>query len=104
MRLAFVLFGATLSTLLDTLPLLLTFALALVVIVVARPVALWLVLRGATMSNSARAFIGWFGPRGLNSLLLALLVVQAGAADAEWLLAITGLVVVVSVIAHGASA
>ncbi len=65
---------------------------------------LWIVLQRATMSTMARAFIGWFGPRGLNSLLLALLVVQAGAPDAERLLAITGMTVLVSVIAHGASA
>ncbi len=56
------------------------------------------------MSNAARAFIGWFGPRGLNSLLLALLVLQSGVADAEFLLAVTGIVVTVSVVVHGASA
>lgn len=104
MLLAFVLFGAVLSTLLGTVPLVPTLLLALLTILIVRPVALGLVLQRATMSNTARAFIGWFGPRGLSSLLLALLVVQAGAADAERLLAITGMVVVVSVFAHGASA
>jgi rhodanese-related sulfurtransferase len=48
--------------------------------------------------------MGWFGPRGLNSLLLALLAVQAAAPDAEHMMAITGAVVVVSVIAHGVTA
>jgi NhaP-type Na+/H+ or K+/H+ antiporter len=104
MLLAFVLFGALLSTLLGTVPLLPALVLALVVIVLARPLALALVLQRASMSNAARAFIGWFGPRGLNSLLLALLVVQADAPGAEQLLAITGVVVLVSVIGHGASA
>jgi NhaP-type Na+/H+ or K+/H+ antiporter len=56
------------------------------------------------VSNAARWFIGWFGPRGLNSLLLALLVIQAGVPDGEFLLAITGVVVTVSVLVHGASA
>ncbi|HET9224658.1 MAG TPA: cation:proton antiporter [Roseiflexaceae bacterium] len=104
MLLAFVLFGALLSTLLGTIPLLPALLLALVVIVVARPLALALVLQRANMSNAARAFIGWFGPRGLSSLLLALLVVQANASGAEQLLAVTGVVVLVSVIAHGATA
>lgn len=104
MLLAFVLFGAVLSTLIASVALLPALVLAAVVIGLARPVALGLVLKRATMSNAARAFIGWFGPRGLNSLLLALLVVQAGVADAERLLAITGVVVLVSVVAHGASA
>ncbi|MDQ3926700.1 MAG: hypothetical protein M3272_06935 [Actinomycetota bacterium] len=56
------------------------------------------------MSNAARAFIGWFGPRGLNSLLLALLVFQHGVVNAQFLLAVTGVVVAVSVVAHGISA
>jgi NhaP-type Na+/H+ or K+/H+ antiporter len=104
MLLAFVLFGAVLATLLPSVPLLATLALALVVIGVARPLALWLVLQRATMSNAARAFIGWFGPRGLNSLLLALLAVEAGVPGAEGLLAVTGVVVLASVVLHGASA
>ncbi len=104
MLLAFVLFGAVLSTQLGSVPLLPALLLALVVIGMVRPLAFGLVLQRATMSNAARAFIGWFGPRGLNSLLLALLVVQASVPGAEGLLAITGVVVLVSVVAHGASA
>jgi NhaP-type Na+/H+ or K+/H+ antiporter len=49
-------------------------------------------------------FIGWFGPRGLSSLLLALLVVESGVPGAEYLLAITGMVALVSVLLHGVSA
>ena len=104
MLLAFVLFGAVLSTLLGTLALAPALALAVIALGLVRPLALGLVLQRATMSNAARAFIGWFGPRGLNSLLLALLAVQAGVPGAEGLLAITGVVVLVSVVAHGASA
>lgn len=104
MLLAFVLFGAVLSTLLSTVPLALTLGFAALVLGVVRPLALGVVLQRATMSHAARAFIGWFGPRGLNSLLLALLVVQAGAPDAVRLLTITGMVVLVSVVVHGASA
>jgi NhaP-type Na+/H+ or K+/H+ antiporter len=104
MLLAFVLFGALLSTLLWSVPLAPALLLALIVIGLARPLGLGLVLLRATMSNTARLFIGWFGPRGLASLLFALLVVQANVPEAEQLLAFTGMVVTVSVIAHGASA
>jgi NhaP-type Na+/H+ or K+/H+ antiporter len=104
MLLAFILFGSVLSSLLRTIALAPALGLAFIVIGVARPLALGLVLQKATLSTTARAFIGWFGPRGLNSLLLALLVVQANAPDAERVFAITGVVVLVSVIAHGASA
>lgn len=61
-------------------------------------------LSRASISNRARLFIGWFGLRGLNSLLLALLVIHAGVANSEYLLAIVGVVVTVSVVARGASA
>ncbi len=104
MLFAFILFGVVVSGLFVEVPLVPALLLALVVIFIARPLAIWVVLRGAAVSNAAKAFIGWFGPRGLNSLLLALLVIQAGVSDAEFLLAVTGVVVTVSVLFHGASA
>jgi sodium/hydrogen antiporter len=104
MLLSFILFGVVISDIALEVSLGPVLVLAAVVIFVARPLAIGLVLRHAVMSNAARAFIGWFGPRGLNSLLLGLLVVQNGVADAEFLLAVTGIVVTVSVVVHGASA
>jgi NhaP-type Na+/H+ or K+/H+ antiporter/rhodanese-related sulfurtransferase len=104
MLLAFVLFGAVLAGLLSVVPLVAGLALAAIALLVIRPASLGLVLLPANMSNVARGFIGWFGPRGLNSLLLALLAVQAHVPGAEYLLAVTGMVVVVSVVLHGATA
>jgi NhaP-type Na+/H+ or K+/H+ antiporter len=104
MLLAFVLFGVVLSTLLGTVPLLPALVFAAIALLLIRPLSLAAVLLRAKMSPLARGFIGWFGPRGLNSLLLALLAVQAHVPGAEYLLAVTGLVVVVSVLAHGISA
>jgi NhaP-type Na+/H+ or K+/H+ antiporter len=85
-------------------PLLPTLALAAVVLLVARPAAIELVLLRASLSWEARAFIGWFGPRGLNSLLFALLAVHNNVPQAEFLLAVTGVVVIASVILHGVTA
>jgi sodium/hydrogen antiporter len=104
MLLAFVLFGALLSALLAGGGLGPGLLFASLAILVARPVALLLVLRRARVSRAARAFIAWFGPRGLSSLLLALLVVINGVPGAESLFTLVGLVVVVSVALHGASA
>jgi sodium/hydrogen antiporter len=104
MLLAFVLFGALLSSLTGTIPLVPTLLFALVVLFVARPLAIGLVLRRAVVSKRARSFIGWFGPRGLASLLFGLLVVLQGVPGAESLLAITGVVVITSVFLHGISA
>ncbi len=104
MLFAFILFGAVLSTLVGTVPLAAALALAAVTLFVARPAAVLIVLRHASVSRNARAFIAWFGPRGLSSLLLALLVVQARLPMAESVLAIIGVVVTVSVVLHGVSA
>ena len=106
MLLAFVLFGALLSTMLGEVPLLATLTLAVLAIFVIRPVAIRLVLRlgRAGLSRYARQFIAWFGPRGLNSLLFALLVVAEGVRGGEELFAVVGVVVLVSVVAHGVTA
>jgi NhaP-type Na+/H+ or K+/H+ antiporter len=104
MLLSFILFGAVISDLFTEVPLIPALVLATIVILIARPLAIGVVLRKAAVSNRARAFIGWFGPRGLNSLLLALLVIQAGVANSEFLLAVVGVVVTVSVVAHGVTA
>ena len=106
MLLAFVLFGALLSTLLGEAPLLPALVLAGLAIFVIRPVVVLLVLRlgRAGLSAYARRFIAWFGPRGLNSLLFALLVVEEGVAGSEALFAVIGMVVLVSVVAHGVTA
>ncbi len=104
MLLSFVLFGAALSGMIGEVDIIPAAGLAAIVIFLVRPGVLNLVLLGAKMSWEARGFISWFGPRGLNSLLLALLVVQAGIPGSEMLLATVGIVVVASVMIHGASA
>ena len=104
MLLAFVLFGVVLSGILGTVSLGPTLGLAALVIFGIRPSVLGLVLSRARMSWEAHAFVSWFGPRGLNSLLLVLLALHAGVAGAELLLATVGVVVLASVAIHGATA
>ena len=106
MLLAFVMFGVVVSDSLSLLTLWQGSALAVITIVLARPLSLSLLLslRAVTLSAPARSFIAWFGPRGLNSLLFALLVVVAGVPGSALLFAATGAVVVASVLAHGVTA
>ena len=104
MLLALVLFGAVLSTALGTASLGLALVMAFLVIFVFRPSVFGLVLSRANMSWEAHAFVAWFGPRGLNSLLLMLLVVHAGVPGAQLLLATVGVVVLASLALHGAPA
>jgi NhaP-type Na+/H+ or K+/H+ antiporter len=104
MLLSFILFGALLSSLVQTVPLVPAIAFAFFVLVIARPLEISLVLRRTSVSRRARAFIGWFGPRGLSSLLFGLLLIIDGVPNAEGLLAIVGVVVIASVVAHGVTA
>ncbi len=104
MLLAFVLFGVVLSGMLSTVDVWPTLGLAALVVFVIRPSVLGIVLAKARMSWQAHAFVSWFGPRGLNSLLLALLVVQAGTPGSELSLATVGVVVTASVAIHGGTA
>jgi NhaP-type Na+/H+ or K+/H+ antiporter len=106
MLLSFVLFGAVLSTELDAAPLTEAAILAALALLLIRPLAVGslLALRTETLSHHGRAFIAWFGPRGLNSLLLALLVIEEGVPEGREVFAIAGVVVIASTAVHGISA
>jgi sodium/hydrogen antiporter len=63
------------------------------------PVALALAGQGARVPTVA--FIGWFGPRGLASLVFALLAFERGVPDGEVVLATVVVTVALSVVLHG---
>jgi hypothetical protein len=62
------------------------------------------VLLGAGLDRGTVLFVGWFGPRGLASLVFALLALEELGGDAEEAVAVIGLSVLLSVVAHGLSA
>ena len=71
-------------------------------LLVARPVAVFAALTGSTQVDSAeKAFMSWFGPKGVASMAFALLVLGSAAAEGERVFNIAALCVVVSIIAHG---
>jgi NhaP-type Na+/H+ or K+/H+ antiporter len=67
----------------------------------ARTAVLYPVLTQFGVKGRDRTLIALFGPRGLSSLLLALLPVFAGVAGAERLFTIVSLVVLLSLLVHG---
>ncbi len=67
------------------------------------PVALSLV--GTRLAPSTVLFLGWFGPRGLASIIYLLLVLEAGAVPGmEEIKRVVFLTVVLSIALHGATA
>ena len=79
-----------------------TVLFAVFAMVIRVPVYL-LSLLGSNVDRRGRALIVWFGPKGLSSLLLILLPVFAGLPGSDRLFAICSLVVLISVVIHGAS-
>jgi NhaP-type Na+/H+ or K+/H+ antiporter len=76
----------------------LTFA---VIALCVRTVVLYPMLKGTGLSGRDKKIIALFGPRGLSSLLFALLPVFAGLPGADEMFRITALVVLISVVLHG---
>ena len=66
-----------------------------------RMVPVALALLGKGVQRPTMAFIGWFGPRGLASVVFALLVLERGVPEGQTLLATVVVTVALSVVLHG---
>lgn len=77
---------------------------AVVSLTLLRILPVWLSLMGTGMRADSRLFIGWFGPRGLASIVFLLIVLQYPLKQAEIISATVIATVLLSVIAHGLSA
>lgn len=82
-----------------------TVTLALLFLTVVRMLPIWLSLAGLKLSSYEKIFLGWFGPRGLASILFALLVLEEfPIPGAQELTACVVLTVLISIVLHGVSA
>jgi NhaP-type Na+/H+ or K+/H+ antiporter len=82
---------------------LVVYAVLSLTIIRMAPVAL--ALAGARLGWATTAFVGWFGPRGLASVVFALLALEdLGDKAASPAVAVITATVLLSVVAHGASA
>jgi len=77
---------------------------ALLSLTVIRVVPIFLSLAGIGESVSSRLFLGWFGPRGLASIVFAIIVINAEVPGGELLALVVICTVFLSLIAHGISA
>ena len=101
----FAIFGATMLpvAIANTTPAILLYAVLSLTAVRMLPTALSLV--GSGVQPATVMFLGWFGPRGLASVLFALVVVEeAGLAAAGPFQAVVFWTVALSIVAHGVSA
>jgi NhaP-type Na+/H+ or K+/H+ antiporter len=76
-------------------------AIALVTLLVARTVAVWIALAGTGLDRDEKAFMAWFGPKGVATMTFSLFVLSEGIAQGERIFDLAALVVLCSVVAHG---
>jgi NhaP-type Na+/H+ or K+/H+ antiporter len=76
---------------------------ALVVLVIARPVAIWISLAGTSVDTATKAFMAWFGPKGVATMTFSLFVLSEQVPGAERMFNLSALCVFASVLAHGLS-
>ncbi|RLA59631.1 MAG: hypothetical protein DRQ89_13795 [Epsilonproteobacteria bacterium] len=79
-------------------------AYALLSLTVIRVVPIFVSLSGLGESVSSRLFLGWFGPRGLASIVFAIIVINAEVPHAQPLALVVICTVFFSLIAHGVTA
>jgi NhaP-type Na+/H+ or K+/H+ antiporter len=77
---------------------------AILSLTVLRMLPVALVLIGTDLSRPAALFVGWFGPRGLASVVFGLLAVEQLGPTADVAVATIATTVLLSVVAHGVSA
>jgi NhaP-type Na+/H+ or K+/H+ antiporter len=65
---------------------------------------IYLSLTGTGESSASKLFLGWFGPRGLASIVFAIIVMDSEVPGAGYLAMVVVLTVFLSLVAHGISA
>jgi sodium/hydrogen antiporter len=77
---------------------------ALLSLTLVRMLPVYLAMIGSATRPSGRLFLGWFGPRGLASVVFAVMVLEAGVANSDTLTATVAWTVILSIVAHGITA
>src|SRR5499427_9756803 len=77
---------------------------AVLSLTVVRMLPVFLCLIGTRTSATDKLFIGWFGPRGLATIVFAIIVLDAKLPGNDTIMLAAGWTVLLSVIAHGVTA
>ena len=72
-----------------------------VTLLVARPVAVFSALVGTQTDTATRAFMSWFGPKGVATMTFSLLVLSQPIAAGSTIFNLAALTVFCSILAHG---
>lgn len=67
----------------------------------ARPLAIWIALAGTQFSRPAKAFMAWFGPKGVATMTFSLLILSRQIEAAGEIFNLAALAVFASILVHG---
>src|SRR5215211_2928913 len=76
-------------------------AFILFALLVARPAAVLLSFVGVDLPMSQKLFVAWFGPKGVASMLFALLVINSDVIHRALVFDIASFVILASILSHG---
>ena len=71
------------------------------VLLVARPAAIMISFVRSRLPGPQKAFIAWFGPKGVASMLFALFVLKSDVGASSTIFDIAAIVILSSIVAHG---
>jgi len=77
---------------------------AVLSLTIVRMLPIYISLAGSGEKPYSRLFLGWFGPRGLASIVFAVIVLDEGLEGAGFIAVLVACTVILSLIAHGISA
>ena len=77
---------------------------ALLSLTLVRMLPVAIAMLGTRSSPATTAYLGWFGPRGLASIVFAVFVVDASVSHTSTIIDATALTVTASIVLHGLSA
>jgi sodium/hydrogen antiporter len=76
-------------------------AIAAFTLLAARPVAVFLSLAGTDTDTGTRAFMSWFGPKGVATMTFSIFVLSSTVTEGDRIFNIAALTVFISIVAHG---
>jgi sodium/hydrogen antiporter len=72
-------------------------------LLLARPLAIWVALAGSHISGANKAFMAWFGPKGVATMAFSLLILARQVEAGGRIFNIAALAVFASILVHGLS-
>ncbi|MGD8643109.1 MAG: cation:proton antiporter, partial [Chromatiales bacterium] len=77
---------------------------ALLSLTVIRMLPVFLSLAGSRVNTEGKLFIGWFGPRGLASIVFGIIVLDADLPNGGLMAMVVAATIIFSILAHGVTA